>query len=114
MVMTLGLCEKWPVMLNPSNFQAYERVVVSAFHSMLVVEFSCTSFEVKWDMFGDLKTWEISYFEGGEARITSCDSIDGNNSIVEHLHEISCQKCANHSKLATLPLWYVNPNFSLP
>lgn len=37
-----------------------------------------------------------------------CGPLDGNNSIILNLHKISCQKCANHNRLATLHLDYVN------
>ena len=39
--LNLGIAAK------PLSSQAYERVALSAFHLMLVVEFSWTSFEVK-------------------------------------------------------------------
>ena len=52
--------------VNPPTPQGYERVVSSAFHSMLLVEFSLQSCEVKMEYIRSLEAWEMSYFEGGD------------------------------------------------
>ena len=49
---------------QPLTFQAYDMVVLSAFHSILVAEFLCMNFEVKMEFVYMIFNMEMSNNKG--------------------------------------------------